>query len=97
MSATPIASSCSTGSPSACPTSVKSGEHEVDWLELPDGDEALVLDRPGFTEGTGGYFLLDGEDVLAIGPLGGTRHTGVIAIRPDGSRELVTVAPGPDS
>lgn len=41
------------------------------------------------------YFMLDGNDVHAVGPLGSS--TGVIAIRPDGSRELRTVAPGPDS
>lgn len=55
------------------------------------------MDRSGFTEGTGAYFRNDGDDVLAIGPLGSTRATGVVAIRPDGSRELRTVAPGPDS
>jgi len=28
-----------------------------------------VLDRYGFAEGRGAYFMLNGDDVLAIGPL----------------------------
>ena len=39
--------------------------------------------------------MIEGDDVLAIGPLGSAEVTAVVAILPDGSRELRTVAPGP--
>jgi hypothetical protein len=79
-----------------CPDLGTVAEHEVEWMELPEGNEALVLDRSRFTEGRGAYFMLEGENVLAVGPLG-PDHSGVIVIRPDGSRELRAVTPGEDA
>lgn len=73
-----------------CPELGNVGDHEVDWLPLDDGDEALVLDRSGFATGTGAYFVLSGDDVLAIGPIGSADVVGVVVIRPDGSRELLS-------
>jgi hypothetical protein len=77
-----------------CPELGNIGDHEVEWRRLPQGDEALVLDRSGLIVGRGGYFMLDG-DVLAVGPIG-PDHYGVIAIHPDGSREERIRRPAPD-
>lgn len=47
--------------------------------------------RSGMIDGRGAYFMLDGEDGLAIEPIG-PNATGVVVIRPDGSPERLTFA-----
>lgn len=78
-------------------------QHEVEWLTLPDGAEALIVDGGGLDGGSGIYFANAGEDVHAVGSLQPLAPAvGCIVIRSDGSRQLARVerdplAEAPDS
>lgn len=64
---------------------------------MPDGAEALVVDGSGF-DGGNGYFIADAADDLHVtgtmAPLIPGR-IGLVAIHPDGTRELVRVIDDP--
>ena len=72
-------------------------QHEVEWLTLPDGAEALIVDGGGLDGGSGIYFANAGEDVHAVGSLAPliAGHVGCIVIKPDGSRVLARAVPDP--
>jgi hypothetical protein len=66
--------------------------HEVEWHELPDGSEVLLVDG-GIDGGEGYYFENYGDDLLAFGSLAPiiAGYIGCVVIRPDGLRvALVT-------
>lgn len=42
-------------------------QHAVEWAELDDGHEALLVDGGGIDGGDGAYFATAGEDVHAAG------------------------------
>jgi hypothetical protein len=44
-------------------------QHEVEWLTLPDGAEALIVDGGGLDGGSGIYFANCGDDLHAVGSL----------------------------
>jgi hypothetical protein len=44
-------------------------QQEVEWMELPDGAEALLVNGGGLDGGDGVYFANAGENVHAIGSL----------------------------
>ena len=72
-------------------------QREVEWTELPDGAQALLVDGGGFDGGDGFTFANAGEDVHALGStsllIPGT--VGCVVIAPDGSRRLARVMPDP--
>jgi hypothetical protein len=72
-------------------------QHEVEWMTLDDGHEALLVDGAGFDGGNGAYFANAGEDVHAVGSLDPTvpGSIGCIVIKPDGSRVLARVTADP--
>jgi hypothetical protein len=72
-------------------------QHEVEWHELPDGAEALVVNGGGIDGGNGAFFANAGEDLHAVGSLAPLipGHIGCIVIRPDGSRTLARAVPDP--
>ena len=65
-------------------------QHEVEWAELPDGHQGLVVDGGGFDGGPGIYFANAGDDLHAVGSLAPivVGYVGCIVISPDGSRRL---------
>ena len=44
-------------------------QQEVEWITLPDGAEALLVNGGGVDGGKGAYFANAGEDVHAVGSL----------------------------
>ena len=72
-------------------------QQSIEWTELPDGHEALVVNGGGFDGGHGAYFTNYREDVHVVGMLAPLipDHIGCIVIRPDGSRYLARVMPDP--
>jgi len=75
---------------------LKLDEHSVEWMTLPDGHEALLVDGGGVDGGDGAYFANAGDDVHAVGstaPFAG--YLGCIVIRPDKTRILARVVPDP--
>ena len=70
-------------------------QQSIEWTELPDGHDALLVNGGGFDGGDGAYFANAGEDVHAVGTLAPRipDHVGCIVIRPDGSRLLAYVMP----
>jgi hypothetical protein len=72
-------------------------QHEVEWITLDDGHEALLVDGGGLDGGNGVYFANAGEDVHAVGSLAPViaDSIGCIVIRPDGSRYVARVQPDP--
>ena len=72
-------------------------QHRVDWHELPDGHEALLVDGGGIDGGPGVYFANAGNDLHAVGALAPMipGYVGCIVIRPDKTRQLAHVEPDP--
>jgi hypothetical protein len=72
-------------------------QRSVEWDTLPDGHEALLVDGGGFDGGNGSYFANYGDDVHSVGSVDPLvpGHIGLIEIKPDGSRVLVSVEPDP--
>jgi hypothetical protein len=72
-------------------------QHEVEWITLDDGHEALLVDGGGLDGGKGAYFANAGEYVHAVGSLDPLvpGHIGCIVIRPDGSRHVARAVPDP--
>ena len=70
---------------------------QVEWIELPDGVEALSVNGGGIDGGSGTHFVNYGDDVHAYGSLDPLipGHVGCIVIRPDGSRYLARAVPDP--
>ena len=64
----------------------------VEWIELPDGHEVLLVD--GWS---GGYFANHGDDLHAYGSLDPLvpGHVGCIVIKPDKTRVLARAVPDP--
>jgi hypothetical protein len=72
-------------------------QHAVEWTELEDGAQGLLVDGGGIDGGDGFTFANCGEDVHAIGstaPLA-PGYIGCVVIAPDGSRRLAHVMPDP--
>jgi hypothetical protein len=69
----------------------------VEWIELPDGVEALSINGGGIDGGDGTHFVNYGEDVHAYGSLDPLvpGHVGCIVIRPDKTRVLARAVPDP--
>ena len=69
----------------------------VEWMTLPDGHEALLVDGGGIDGGDGMYFANAGKDVHAVGSLAPLvpGAIGCIVSKPDGSRVLADVQPDP--
>jgi hypothetical protein len=72
-------------------------KHEVEWMTLEDGHEALLVDDGGLDGGKGAYFANAGEDVHAVGSLAPIieGYIGCIVIRPDGGRYVAQAVPDP--
>ena len=72
-------------------------EQTVEWTELPDGHEALLVNGGGINGGDGAYFANAGEDLHVVGPTAPLipGYVGCIVIGPDGSRCLARVEPDP--
>jgi hypothetical protein len=71
--------------------------HQVEWMTLDDGDEALLVDGGGLDGGKGAYFANAGEDVHAVGTLAPSidGYIGCIVIQPDGTRYVARAVPDP--
>jgi hypothetical protein len=96
MTATKTGSSCSTGSPSASPSSNLEGQ-SVEWTALDDDHEPLLVNGGGIDGGAGTFFANCGEDLHALGTLTPIveGYLGCIVIRPDGSRYVARAVPDP--
>jgi hypothetical protein len=72
-------------------------QHEVEWITLDDGHEALLVDGGGLDGGSGAYFANAGEDLHAVGSIDPIvpGHIGCIVIKPDGSRYVAQATPDP--
>jgi hypothetical protein len=72
-------------------------QHEVEWITLDDGHEALLVDGGGIDGGNGVYLANYGEDLHAVGSLAPRvpGHIGCIVIKPDGSRYVARAVPDP--
>jgi hypothetical protein len=72
-------------------------QRSVEWIEMPDGAQGLLVDGGGMDGGAGMTFANAGEDVHAIGSTSllfpGT--IGCVVIAPDGTRRLARVVPDP--
>jgi hypothetical protein len=69
---------------------------QIDWMKLPDGHQALLVNGGGIDGGDGVYFANGGEDLHAVGsfaPLAAL--VGLMVIQPDGSRYVARVMPDP--
>jgi hypothetical protein len=69
--------------------------HEVEWMRLPDGHEALLVDGGGFDGGAHGVTFANvpgSDDVHAFGPI---RAIGSMLIKPDGSRVITELRSDP--
>lgn len=77
---------------------VKLDEHLIEWTQLPDGAEALVLDGGGFTpESTGCFIAAAGDDLHVVGPTAPIIPgcIGCVVVSPDGTRRLARVVDDP--
>jgi hypothetical protein len=74
-----------------------SNRERVEWIELPDGAEALIVNGGGFDGGSGAFLVNHGDDVHAVGTLDPIvpGHVGCIVIEPDGTRRLARAVPDP--
>ncbi len=72
-------------------------QHEVTWRKLDGGSEALVVDGGGFDGGNGCFIANYETDLHAVGTMDPLvpGAIGLIAIRPDGSRQLLKVIRDP--
>jgi hypothetical protein len=70
---------------------------QVEWIELPDGVEALSVNGGGIDGGDGTHFVNYADDLHAIGSLDPVipDHVGLVVIQPDGSRHLARAVPDP--
>ena len=69
----------------------------IEWTTLDDGAEALLVNGGGIDGGGGAFFANHGDDVHAYGSVAPLvpGKVGCIAIKPDGSRQLVAAVPDP--
>ena len=70
----------------------------VEWRTLPDGGEALFVNLDAATgDGDGAYFACHNDELHAVGSLAPLIEgaIGLIAIKPDHTRQLVHVQPDP--
>jgi hypothetical protein len=95
MTATPIASNCSTGSPIGFPSLTST--NEVACMTLPDDHEALLVNGGGIDGGAGAFIANAGEDLHVVGSVEPLipGHVGCIVLAPDGSRRLARVVADP--
>jgi hypothetical protein len=72
-------------------------QHAIEWTELPDGHQALLVNGGGIDGGNGVYFANAGDDLHAVGSLAPLvpGHIGCIVIRPDGGRQVARAVPDP--
>jgi hypothetical protein len=72
-------------------------QHEIEWITLDDGHQALAVDGGGLDGGNGVYFANAGDDLHAVGTLAPIvpGHIGCIVIKPDGSRQVARAVPDP--
>ena len=72
-------------------------QHEIEWTELSDGGQGLLVDGGGI-DGDNGYVYVNyGEDLHAYGPTapllpGGY---GCVSIDPEGNRRLISLIADP--
>ena len=52
--------------PSACPNCDLDRE-QIEWMKLPDGHQALLVNGGGIDGGSGAFFANAGQDVHAVG------------------------------
>lgn len=73
------------------------GQHEVEWTKVPDGAEAVVVEGGGFDGGTGYFIANAGNDLHVVGTMAPLipGKIGLVAIHPDGIRELLRVIEDP--
>jgi hypothetical protein len=72
-------------------------QRSVEWGEMPDGAEALLVDGGGLDGGDGMMFANHGNDVHAIGSLAPLvpGSIGCVVLKPDGSRHLARAVADP--
>lgn len=73
-------------------------QHEIEWTQMPDdGSEALLIGGGGLDGGNGFTIASHGDDLHVIGPTAPLidGYIGCVVIRPDRSRYLGRVVPGP--
>ncbi len=72
-------------------------QHEIEWMTLDDGHEALLVDGGGMDGGHSVYFANAGDDLHAVGSVDPLipGAIGCIVIRADRSRYLAQVQPDP--
>jgi hypothetical protein len=72
-------------------------QHEVEWMTLPDGHEALLVDGGGIDGGSGMYFAnVPNGDVHVVGSLEPLAPAvGCVVLMPDGTRVLAHVEGDP--
>jgi hypothetical protein len=72
-------------------------QQSIDWTELDDGHQALLVNGGGFDGGKGAFFANAGNDVHVVGSLDPLvpGAIGCIVISADGSRHLARVVPDP--
>ncbi len=70
---------------------------QIEWMKLPDGHQALLVNGGGIDGGSGIFFANAGDDVHAVGNLAPIvdGYIGCIVIQPDGSRYLARIEPDP--
>ena len=73
------------------------GREQVEWIELPDGVEALSVNGGGIDGGDGTHFVNYADDLHAYGSVDPLipGHVGCIVIEPDGTRRLARAVPDP--
>jgi len=74
-------------------------DYSIEWVTLPDGGEALVIDGGGFDGGTG-YFIANspvGDDLHVVGPTAplAPGAIGCVVIDADGGRRLARLIRNP--
>ncbi len=71
-------------------------QHDVEWIEMPDGAQGLAVNGGGFAGDGTGFTFANGPDdnVTAIGLLIPGAF-GCVVIQPDGSRYIARVEAGP--
>src|SRR3954454_3342040 len=75
---------------------LKLDEQMIEWVTLPDGAEALLLNGGGVDGGDGAFIANAGDDLHVVGSLAPLAPVcGCIVITPDGTRTLARVIPDP--
>jgi hypothetical protein len=80
-----------------CVPELDLNRERVEWIELPDGVEALSVNGGGIDGGDGTHFVNYGDDVHAYGSVDPVipGHVGCIVIGPNGSRVLARAVRDP--